>query len=185
MAQLNRNAVYLTIIDGLTTWEKLKNIRSFLEGRKQALALSELQQTLPPPSNAYDRAEYDIYQPQALDLLDDCKNEVDFLEKLEAELDIEAEKTRIKGKTDKEMYEINYFEELTQVHTLQAQSELMAVGHVSPETMKLLIRNPRSLDRCISIGLLNPEIKTLANASNINLNNYIDSNTSKYLLTKE
>ena len=58
---------------------------------------------------------------------------------------------------------LNIAKELQSVGFTQAQSEMMSVGHVTPDTMKTLLRNPMSLDRCISIGLLAPEIKQLAN----------------------
>ena len=106
------------------------------------LALSKLKLNTTEELTYIEALEAEIYSEQSLDLLDDCRNEIAFLEELEAKLAIEAEKTRIKGKTDKEMYEINYYEELIQIHTLQAQSEMMATGHVSPDTMKTLLRNP-------------------------------------------
>lgn len=159
MAQQNHNATYLTVVDGLTVWERLRNIRNFLQDRKLALVVNENRLN---KSNAPSDIIEELEHTQAIELLEDCKSEVKFLEELEYKLAIEAEKTRIEGKSDREMYEINYYEELIQIHTLQAQSEMMSVGHVTPDTMKTLLRNPASLDRCISIGLLSTEVRQLA-----------------------
>lgn len=52
------------------------------------------------------------------------------------------------------MYEINYFEELVQINLLQVQSEMMAHGHISAETMKILIKNPFAMQRVIELGFL-------------------------------
>ena len=171
MAQQNHNAAYLTVVDGITVWERLRVIRNFLTDRRTALKLAEMNQRKnseklsDPEVDKWEKEEIEIYQEQSEQLIKEAKAEIGFLEKLEAELAKEAEKTRIGGKSDDEMYEINYFEELVQIQLLEVQSEMMAVGHVSPNTMKTLIKNPRTMERVVELGILNEQILGLLNGS--------------------
>ena len=171
MAQQNHNAAYLTVVDGITVWERLRVIRNFLTDRRTALKLAEMNQRKnseklsDPEVDKWEKEEIEIYQEQSEQLIKEAKAEIGFLEKLEAELAKEAEKTRIGGKSDDEMYEINYFEELVQIQLLEVQSEMMAVGHVSPNTMKTLIKNPRTMERVVELGILNEQILRLLNGS--------------------
>ena len=159
MAQLNRNASYMTVIDGLTTWERLKTVREFLMSRRIA---KEDNESLTSGEGTYK----DLQNKQLFEELD---NEIAFLEGLEADLLEEAEKTRIPGKTDSEMYEINYFEELTAIHILQVQSEVIAMGAITSETAKTILRNPRTLARIKELQLLPPtviQVMELSSAQN-------------------
>lgn len=171
MAQQNHNAAYLTVVDGITVWERLRVIRNFLTDRRMAVKMAEMGQEkfeemmTDESVNKWDKREAEILNEHSEQLLKEAKNEVAFLEKLEAELAKQAEKTRIAGKTDDEMYEINYFEELIQIQLLDVQSEMMAVGHITPNTMKTLIKNPRTMERVVEMGLLAPEAGKIASTS--------------------
>lgn len=183
MAQVNHNANYLYTIDGITLWERLRVIRGFLNDRKKALSLAILSKEKNEVDDSFESKERKILSEDLDDNIEDCQNEINFLTEIENKLSVEAEKTRIPGKSDKEMYEINYFEELIQIHILQAQSELMAHGHVSSDTMKTLIRNPNSLDRVISLGLLSKETKQFStlqieNEKTLKLIGAIDENVA-------
>lgn len=165
MSQLNRNASYLYTVDGLTVWERLRVIRNFIVDREQALELSELEfdkteedlANLAPDS--YEFKKIMITHRQSKNLIQDCKNELEFLNQLEEKLAFEAEKTRVEGKTDMDMYELNYFEELIQKHILEAKAEILSLGHISPQTMKMLIQNPASLDRAVTLNLITEQAK--------------------------
>lgn len=181
MSQMNHNANYLTSVDGITVWERLRVIRNFLNDRKIALALAELnleksdKKLLDETLDYYEKKELELYMPQSIQVIADAKAEIAFLEKLEKELATLAETTRIEGKTDEEMYELNYFEELIQIQLLEVQSEMMAQGCISANTMKTLIKNPFSMKRAIEVGLLSKEagdIAKLSNASQISMIGY-------------
>jgi len=173
MSQMNRNVNYLHTVDGNTVWERLRVIRNFIADRKLAVSVSELNLEKTKAKKAhyetnkdtysidetYELREILLFEPQQKGNLEDAKRELDFLTKLEAELSEEAEVTRIPGKTDEEMYEINYFEELVQIHLLEIKSQLLAVGVLSPEMMRTLIKNKPSLDRAIKIGLLDERVR--------------------------
>lgn len=176
MSQLNHNAAYLTEIDGLTVWERLRVIRNFILDREQAselsaLKLEQLELSLvnfneddKTALDYYDMKEKLIFLPQSKALLEDAKRELTFLRAFEEKLKLEAEKTRIEGKTDEEMYEINYFEELAQIRVLEVQSEMISLGHISPSTMKTLLRNPEALARVVEQGFLNKDILCVTGA---------------------
>ena len=77
---------------------------------------------------------------------------------MEAVLLKEAEKTRIKGKTDEEMYEINFFQEHTTRIVNEAIAEVACTNSVSPMTMKRMLRNREALKACIAKGILNENV---------------------------
>lgn len=175
MSQMNRNVNYLTTVDGITVWERLRVIRGFLKDRELAMEIGNLgleqlkvkqelleanksNYTLDNTDEFYKIKEGLLFEEQSLSNLDDAKNEIEFLKELESKLAKEAEKTRIPSKSDKEMYEINYFEELIQKHLLEVQSQLMSQGNITPELMRTLILNKSSLDRAIEVKLLDESI---------------------------
>lgn len=173
MSQLNRNVNYLHTVDGNTVWERLRVIRNFIADRKLAVNVSELNLEKTKAKIAHYGANKDTYsidatyelqelllfEPQQKGNLADAERELVFLGELEKTLTREAEATRVTGKTDEEMYEINYYEELIQIHLLEVTSQLLAVGALSPEMMRTLIRNKPSLDRAIKIGLIDKSVQ--------------------------
>lgn len=165
MSQLNHNAAYIFDVDGLTVWEKLRNIRSFLRDRQKALAINEAmaidaaKKYALLPDDDIEKIKYNIELPDSADLLDDCRNEIAFLIDFEQKLAIEAEKTRIPGKSDKEMYEINWHEEKIARLTLDIFAELTTTNSVNPNTLKSIIRCRPALDRIVGMGLLPAELK--------------------------
>lgn len=160
MSQLNRNVNYLFNVDGITPWERLRVIRNFLDERVRALKLAELN-SLKTKSfvekldqDSFEYQEYLIGKDFNESLVQDCRDEVEFLREFEQRIASEAEKTRIPGKSDREMYELNYYEEAVQMLMLDSQSEFMATGAISPNTMKRLIQNPIAMDRVVQLGIL-------------------------------
>lgn len=164
MSQMNRNAAYVYDVDGLTAWEKLRVIRGFLLDRQTELTLSKLRhedtkkKMLELDENNLDRIEFFIREPFTLDIIDDCVREVKFLEEYEKQLAEEAEKTRIKGKSDKDMYELNYLEEKIQRLVLKTQAEVYTQGIASPDTMQELLKCRPALQRVVDHKLINGEV---------------------------
>lgn len=169
MSQVNHNASYLYDVDGLTVWERLRVVRNFLTDRRQALALANLElekkeaKMASLSEDSFEYREMLIFKPQSIDLIDDCEREIKFLEDFESRLLEEAEKTRIPGKTDKEMYELNFFEEHKRRIVLDVQSEVAISGGIGPQTMKALLRNREAMIDVIRLGLLKPNILQLPN----------------------
>ena len=164
MAQSNHNASYLTVVDGITIWERLRVIRNFLQDRRIAVRLAKLNNEKQQEKidcgllDKWEIKEIEIYKEQTDANLKNAEDEIKFLEQLESKLAEQAELTRIQGKSDDEMYEINYFEELVQVQLLKAQSEIMSSGQISPDTMKTLLLNPRTFHSAVEVGLLPEQI---------------------------
>lgn len=182
MSQMNRNAAYVYDVDGLTAWEKLRVIRGFLLDRQTELKLSKLKhedakkKMLKLDEDDIERIEFFIREPFMLDIIDDCEREVKFLEEYEKQLAEEAEKTRIAGKSDKDMYELNYLEEKIQRLVLKVQSEVYTHGVASPDTMQDLLRCRPALQRVAEHKLIK---------SDTNVPQLIDHspNNSTYALT--
>ena len=160
MSRLNRNANYIYVVDGETVWERLRVIRGFLEDRRIAYAVNKLNER---KNEALDKAsfeyqEYLILKPQHDKIMKECEEEIVFLEDFEAKLAVEAEKSRIPGKTDDEMYELNFFDEMRIRLVKEAQSEMISVGHITPQTMKSLLRHKPALESCVQLGMLSEAI---------------------------
>lgn len=164
MSRLNRNANYIYVVDGETVWERLRVIRTFLEERKTALAINELNQEKLDrlDKTSFEYREYLILKPQQDKLLEECLEEIKFLEDFEAKLAVEAEKQRIPGKTDDEMYELNFFEEMRVRLVKDAQSEMISMGQILPQTMKALLRHKPALESCVQLGMLAKEVLSQA-----------------------
>lgn len=168
MAQLNHNVSYLTVVDGLTVWERLRVIRNFLIERNQALALSELEiDKNKSETDEFKLREIVIMLPQSLALIEDAKREIKFLKEFEAKLQEEAYKSRIDGKSDEEMYEINYFEELIQKQLLIVSSEILTTNTVSPATMEMLLRNKETAKRAVGLGFIKKELLNINSDSDL------------------
>ena len=160
MSRQNHNANYLYDTDGETVWEKLRVIRGFLEDRKIAYSLGMLAQEEQSKLdiNSIDYRKWLINKPQHDKILQECLDEIKFLEEFESWLTQEAEKTRIVGKTDDEMYEINYFEELKIRLVKRAQAQFISTGRVEADTLQRIIKNKETLALAINSGILNNEV---------------------------
>lgn len=170
MSRVNRNAVYLFHVDGHTPWERLRVIRHFLTERHQALATAELSLS---ESDAQDPDTHDwhiwqIRRPQFLEIIEDCRDEIEFLEQLESELADYVEPTRIPGKTDREMYEINHMEEFVESIAFEAKAEIAASGAITPPTMKRVLKVPMAVERLAREGLLTEGAVALSKSMGVN-----------------
>lgn len=176
MSQMNRNAAYIYEVDGITVWERLRVIRNFLRERIQAhdLAVAKHEHTRKEmdllDKNDIKRIEFDIMKEETLDIIDDAKNEIEFLKDFESKLAAEAEPLRIEGKTDKEMYELNFFEEQQHRLVIKSQSEIMTIGSVSPETMENLLKHRPALNELMRLGLIGGEALDLIPLHNMKTN---------------
>jgi hypothetical protein len=169
MSRVNHNAQYIYDLEGETPWEKLRVVRHQLRQRKIALELAkigqeEFQQTQDKTTFEYRKAL--INQEQFQENIQDCVNEIKFLTEFEKALAIEAEKTRILGKTDDEMYEINFFDELKLRLIRSAQAQIISCGRLTEETTKRILKNKPALQLCIQQGLLSENALQIANANN-------------------
>lgn len=185
MSKLNRFANYIYDVDGETTWERLRVIRNFIQDRRLAyeIALESREKLInQPPSRIKD-----VELVQLDGNIQDCAEEIAFLIEFESRLALEAEQTRIPGKTDNEMYEINFYHEHTLRLITTAQAERISCGIVSVDTVKRLLRNKTALDGCIQMGIFSQDMLTLPQlgASNIqaiallsNPNNYLSNKTA-------
>lgn len=156
---MNHNSAYVYIVDGNTIWERLRVIRNFLADRKKALALAEISfeqmlDQMESESNKYERMKLEIEIPDIESNIEDAKAEVKFLTSMENELSKIAELSRIQGKTDKEMYEINHFFEHEVRLANKAKSEILSENRIHPETILELVRCPKALVQVEETGLL-------------------------------
>ena len=158
MSQQNHNASYLFEIDGLTTWERLRVVRNFLEDREIALALAELPSDDTKELSKRELAEAKIYAKQKVKNIQNAIDEIKFLKEFESTLIVLAEQTRVAGKTDEEMYELNYFEELIERQLLKVKSEIMSLGHVTPATFEMLMKSPPTMDIVVKLGILSEQV---------------------------
>ena len=159
MARVNHNVNYMYDVDGETVWEKLRVIRGMLDDRRRAHAIGLLTKEQAEKKFENDKESFE-YKKWLVErdfndsLLQDCANEIKFLEAFESFLAAEAEKTRIPGKTDDEMYEINYFHEMEVRLVRRAQAQIMTAGVLNEELTLRLMKNRNALDLCIQQGLL-------------------------------
>lgn len=150
-------------VDGETVWEKLRTIRGMLEDRRRAYTIGQLNkeenaQKFKKDTDSFKYRKWLINKDFNDSLLEDCANEIKFLEVFESFLTTEAEKTRIPGKTDDEMYEINYFHEMEVRLVRRAQAQIMTRGALDEELMLRLMKNRNALNLCIEQGLISEQV---------------------------
>lgn len=156
MSRVNRNANYIFDIDGETVWERLRVIRNFLQDRRLALQIAELnnEKAEALSKESFEYREYMIMKPQQDEIIQDCKDEIFFLEEFEARLIEEAEKVRLPNTTDREMYELNFALEHKIKLVKKAQSEFLSMGRLPPDTIISLGRNKEAAKACVTLGIL-------------------------------
>jgi len=168
MAQVNHNYDYLTVVDGQTVWERLRVIRSFLTERRQALKIANLGkekfEATKDTMDEWDRREAEIMNENQDSLIQDCVDEIAFLEDFESKLAEEAEKERVVGKSDREMYEINFPKESRVRLVNRTKSEMLSVGHITPETMSMIMRDTSVLPALVEAKILSPEAQNAIGA---------------------
>jgi hypothetical protein len=166
MARVNHNANYLYDVDGETVWEKLRTIRGMLNERRMSYKISflnyeENEKKYQEDTSSFEYKKWLINKEFQKELLIDCNNEIQFLETFESFLAKEAEKTRILGKTDDEMYEINFFHEMEVRLVRRAQAQIISNGRLSDELVMRLMKNKNALNICIQLGFITDKVVEL------------------------
>jgi hypothetical protein len=172
-AKLNSEFNYRTQVIGETTWERIKTLKGFLEGRKRAEALERVSEKkfLAKKSKVEwlrnnNGPEHEILELEGeiieLESVQDSqkeayelnRQEIAILEKLLAELYAEAEPTRIDGYTDEQMFELNAQNEFTVWCAREIHSEILAYGHPSAARLKNAMSCPTTWIALQKIGLI-------------------------------
>ena len=180
-SKFNSEFNYRYQVVGDTTWEKIKTLQGFLEGRVRAAALEEVGKLknqaklakLKHLLNGGNGLEHEILELKA-DILEAKSSEatakeayklnhkeIEILKKLLKELYVIAEPTRIAGYSDEEMWEANQANEFTVSIGREIQAEMIANGRPSPAKLKNAMSNPHTWNALKSIGLVPKETKIL------------------------
>ena len=174
--RFNSEFNYKYQVMGCTPWEKIKTLKSFLEGRVRAAAGEEIGRLSHDALlaemeylNANDAPEHEqikkrieimeseshrVILDEAFEL--NCK-EIENLNKLLAECYEMAEPTRIEGYSDEEMFEVNAAHEFAVTTMREMQSEIVANGRPTPATVLHAMNNPHVLTAVLQSGLLPAE----------------------------
>ena len=180
-SKLNTEFNYRYQVIGDTTWERIKTLKGFLEGRVRAAALEEVGNLkdqakvakLKHLQNGGQGLEHEIlelkaeilegisHQPAAKEAFDLNHKEIKILKKLLKELYVIAEPTRIKGYTDEDMYEANAANEFTVNIGREIQAEMIANGRPSPAKLRNAMSNPHTWNALKGVGLIPKETKIL------------------------
>jgi hypothetical protein len=182
MAQkFNTEFNYRYQVIGDTPWERIKTLKSFLEGRIRALALEEVGKLkdqaklskLNYLKNGGEGLEHEIlelkaeiieaesHQGSLKEAFELTRDEIKILKKLLKELYAIAEPTRIKGYTDEEMFEANAANEFTVNIGREIQAEMIANGRPSPAKIRNAMSNPHTWSALKQIGLIPEKTKIL------------------------
>ena len=174
--RFNSEFNYKYQVMGCTPWEKIKTLKSCLEGRVRAAAgeeiarlshdvlLAEMEhlKTNDAPEHEKIKKRIEILESEAhRAILDEafelnCK-EIEPLKKLLAEAYEMAEPTRIEGYSDDDMFEVNASHEFAVTTMREMQSEIIANGRPTPATVLHAMNNPHVLAATLKAGLLPPE----------------------------
>lgn len=171
--KLNTEFNYRYQVVGETTWEKIKTLKGFLEGRYRAAMLEEVgnkkfeakemelancrqNSALPHVVLTLEAEliELQSFIPAALEAYELNKQEIVILEKLLAELYAIAELTRIEGYSDEQMFEANAANEYTAMIAKDILSEVIANGRASPAKIRNAMNHPATFIALRNIGLI-------------------------------
>jgi hypothetical protein len=140
-SRVNSNFAYINLINGETVWERLRIVRNFLEDRmvakkmqsaqekKRLVILAKIEEAVKKSDILAAEIELEEYDAQAEQQKDGYKKldeEIEFLIRYEAELASIAEQSRIEGKTDDEMYQINMVNEVILRNLRKIETERVA-----------------------------------------------------------
>jgi hypothetical protein len=178
--KLNSEFNYRYQVEGNTPWEKIKHLKSFLEGRKRAAVLERVSELkyqalvaeieylkengglkhiiLQKEAELLETDSFRITQEEAFEL---NRQEIEILEKLLAELYVEVEPTRLLGYTDEQMFELNAANEFTAMIGKEIYAEIAANGRPSPAKIRNAMSNPYTMNALKQVGLIHPSIQYL------------------------
>ena len=187
-SNLNSEFNYRYQVIGSTPWEKLKQLQSFLVGRKQAAVLekcaelkyqaklAEFKHLKEIPALPHvllnleaEIIEYEAYLEDQAHAFKLNHTEIAILEKLIAELYVEVEPTRLHHEcgtpySDDEMFEANANLEYTVTIGRELQSEIIANGRPSPAKLLNAMCNPQTLEMLKQVGLVPKQTVLLTKA---------------------
>lgn len=178
-SRLNTEFNYRTQVIGETVWEKIKTLKGFLEGRKRAAVLEQVGELKYQSKLAELRhlreigglehiilnLEAEILEYESVHLVsvkeayELNRKEIATLEKLLAELYVEAEPTRLPGHSDDDMFELNSENEFATSIAKEIQAEIIACGHPSPANIRNALRSPAATRAMQAIGLIPDNIQ--------------------------
>jgi len=179
--KLNSEFNYRYQVMGETPWEKIKQLKSFLEGRVRAAQLekagelkykaklSELETA--KQNNALPHVimnleaeliEIDSFIPTQIEGFELNRQEIKILENLIKELYDQVEHTRLRHEdgtpyTDEEMFEANAANEFTVMIAREIQAEIIANGRPSPARLRNAMSNPMTFHALQEVGLIPKE----------------------------
>jgi hypothetical protein len=176
--KLNTEFNYRYQVEGNTPWEKIKQLKGFLEGRKRAAALEKVSalkyqaalmelehlkdsKALPyiilqKEADLLEAESFKVTEKEAFEL---NRQEIEIIEKVMAELYEIAEPTRIPGYTDEQMFEVNAANEFTAMIGKEIYAEMVANGRPSPAKVRNAMSNPYTLTALKQAGLLPNEMQ--------------------------
>lgn len=191
-SQVNSQYAYLNLINGETIWERLRIVRNFIEDRKIAKKLqttqelkhqaciAKVQEATKESERLFAQAEleeFEAHQEQQADAYKKLDDELAFLLKYEAELALIAEQSRIEGKSDDEMYQINmetevYLRNLKKIEAEQVARTLGISQATAEESMRIPQMRVQLLNTATAMMLPDTdENKANLISNGINLNN--------------
>lgn len=172
-SKLNSEFNYRYQVIGETIWEKIKTLKGFLVGRKRAAVLEEVQllktkakisklqylkdtggpehEMLELEANILETRSFEEDQAEAWEL---NRQEIAILERLLKEAYEIAEKTRIPGYSDEEMFEANAANEFTAMIGKDIYAEIIANGRPSPAKVRNAMSNPVTWSALTKAGLI-------------------------------
>lgn len=174
--KLNSEFNYRYLTEGHTVWAKIKNLKSFLEGRERALFLEKAHnfrreaklaeidhlQSVGAAKHVIltaqaELAEMDSMEPAAREGFELTRKEIEILKRILAELYERAEPTRVMGYSDEEMFELNAANEFTVMIGKEIAAEIIANGRPSPAKLGNAMSNPYTFAALQKAGLIPPE----------------------------
>lgn len=178
--KLNTEFNYKYQIEGNTPWERIKHLKSFLEGRIRAATGEEVAEIRRradeaelsflkesgAPEHVVLRAEAALLESDAehvvaADAFERNREEIEILKRLLAEEYAIAEATRIPGYTDEQMFEVNAANEFTVMIAREIQAEIISYGRPSSARVRNAMSNPHTMQALQAVGLLPVEAKML------------------------
>lgn len=189
-SQTNSQFAYLNLINGETVWERLRIVRNFIEERSIAKKLQTAQdlkhrahqmkvQEATKESDRlfaqYDLEEFEAFQEQQADGYKKLDDELAFLVNYEGVLAEAAEATRVLGKTNDEMYQINmetevYLRNLKKIEVEQVAKTLGISQATAEESMRIPLMRTQLLSTATALTMQDSAEKQVLISQGINLN---------------
>ena len=183
--RMNSEFNYRTQIIGETPWEKIKKLKGFIEGRKRAVALEEVQELkdkskklkiiwLREQGREWEALELEAEMLEAESSREDAAHayklahrELKFLNSYLEELYAIVEPTRLEGYDDDMMFELNDENEFATWVIREIQAEIVATGRPSPAKIRNAMSSTLAVDALKTLNILPPEFIVLTGHNDI------------------